>query len=131
MAGVARGEDVFVRLAEDVAAGREFGHVMALMRGTGLRLRKILGKGGQGIVALFEVGDGNGGTKVVIKGPLRDEVKMKRFITREKRNVLVSLLRRRSGRRMILGLDSSPSPTVVELLLRKRKQEIGLVDLGR
>lgn len=93
VAGTAQSDNELRKLAEDVEAGREFGHVMSLVRGTtGLQFKKILGRGGQGIVALFEVGDvnGNGGTKVVIKGLLKDEAWMKSFLIREKRNVLVS-----------------------------------------
>lgn len=67
------------------------------VRPTGLRLRKILGKGGQGVVALFEVRDGNRtgprgsrSRKVVVKGPLWDDDSFSRFLAKEKVNVLVS-----------------------------------------
>lgn len=116
----------FQALRADVAAGRAFPYFMRPIRPTGLRLTKILGKGGQGIVGCFEVRDGDGVVKkVVIKGALRDEYRMRRFLANEKRNVLVSLLytAKRGGvqggihpcigsssHRLALGVDDGAKP---------------------
>lgn len=97
--GLRMEQDGLVQLQADVEAGRgDIGYLMDPVRPTGLRLRKILGKGGQGVVALFELRDRNRTgprgsrrtRKVVVKGPLWDDESFRRFMAKEKVNVLVS-----------------------------------------
>lgn len=109
--GVEAAQQSLVQLQAAVEAGRgNVGFLMDPVRPTGLRLRKILGKGGQGVVALFEVRDGNVARgsrrrrKVVIKGPIWNDASTRALLTKEKDNVLVSCglegrgIRQRMGR---------------------------------